>query len=157
VPELGVPDLEAILVAARDLGGTYGSLDSTLIEAAATSRRLRMGELLALQWGDIDWIEGTINVERVLREGTPVGPKCGGPRRVRLAPHTHLTLLRYRASLPTHGPGDLVFSDPKNGDFLDARSLRRRLGAACRLAGFRAIAVPNLPLAFKAPWWSRYL
>ncbi len=157
VPELGVRDLEAILAAARHLGGPYGALDATLLESAATSRRLREGELLALRWGDIDWAEGTVNVERVLRDAALVGPKCGGARKVRLAPHARLTLLRYRASLAAHGPEDLVFPDPREGGFLDVRSLRRRLGAACRRAGFRAIAFGHLSMAFKAPWWSRYL
>jgi len=157
VPELGVRDLKALLAAAHRLGEPYGTLDSALIEAAATSRRLREGELLALRWGDIDWVEGTVNVERALREKTLVGPKCGGARKVRLAPHTRLTLLRYRASLAAHGPGDLVFPDPTESGFLDVQSLRRRLGAACRRAGFRAVAIGHLSVAFKAPWWSRYL
>lgn len=157
VPELDVRDLEAILAAVRHLGGPYGAPDSTLIEAAATSRRLREAELLALRWGDIDWIEGTINVERALREKTLVGPKCGGPRTMRLAPHTRLTLLRYRASLAAHGAENLVFPDPTTGDFLDVRSLRRRLRAAFERAGFRTVAIGHLSMAFKAPWWSRYL
>ena len=157
VPELGVRDLEAILAAVRYLGGPYGALDATLIEAAATSRRLREGELLALRWGNIDWVEGTVKVERVLREADFVGPKCGHSRRLRLAPHTRLTLLRYRASLAAHGPQDLVFPDPTTGDLLDVRSLRRRLRDALERAGFRAIAFGHLSMAFKAPWWSRYL
>lgn len=157
VPELGVRNLETILAAAHHLGGPYGRLDRTLIEAAATSRRLRESELLALRWGDIDWIEGTVNVERALHEKTLVRPKCGRSRKMRLAPHTRLSLLRHRASLAVHGPEDLVFPDPTTGSFLDIRFLRRRLGAACRQAGFPAIAFRNLPMAFKAPWWSRYL
>jgi integrase len=157
VPGLGVRDLETILVAARHFGGPYGSLDGTLIETGATSRRLREGELLALRWGDIDWAEGTVNVERVLREMARVRPKCGGARKVRLAPHMRLTLLRHRASLAAHGSEDLVFPDPKRGGFLDVRSLRCRLGTACRRAGFRAITFGHLSMAFKAPWWSRYL
>ena len=98
VPELDVRDLEAILTAAGHLGGPYGPLDRTLIEATATSRRLREGELLALRWGDIDWIEGTVNVERVLQEKTLVRPKCGRSRKMRLAPHTRLTASLSRLS-----------------------------------------------------------
>ena len=157
VPELSVHDLELILAAARCLGGRYGSIDSALLEAAATSRRLRVGELLALRWGDIDWVAGTVNVERVLRETELEPPKCGTARQVRLAQHTRRSLLRHRASLDRREAGDLVFPNPRGGGFLDARPLRRRLRAALERAGFPSIAIAHLPLAFKAPWWSRYL
>ncbi|MDX6603183.1 MAG: Phage integrase family, partial [Solirubrobacterales bacterium] len=111
-PDLSVHDLGRILAAARSLGGRYGSIDSALLEAATTSRRLRLGELLALRWGDIDWTAGTVNVERVLRETELVRPKCGGAREVRLAPHTRRSLRRYRASLDRGEAKDLVFPDP---------------------------------------------
>lgn len=157
VPDLSVNDLEMILTAARCFGGRYGSLDSALLEIAATSRRLRVGELLALRWGDIDWTAGTVNVERVLRE-TEVGPpKCGGARKVRLVPHTRRSLSHYRASLDRSEAGDLVFPDPRRGGFLDGRRLRHRLRVALERAGLPHIAIAQLPLAFKAPWWSRYL
>lgn len=156
-PNLSVHDLDRILAAARCLGGRYGSIDSALVEAAATSRRLRVGELLALRWGDIDWLAGTVNVERVLRE-TEIGPpKCGTARKVRLAPHTRRSLSHYRASLDRSEAGDLVFPDPRKGSFLDARRLRQRLRAALEHAGCPPIPIARLPLAFRAPWWSRYL
>jgi len=157
VPELSVHDLESILAAARCLGGPYGSIDSALLETAATSRRLRLGELLALRWGDIDWTVGTVNVERVLGETEVMPPKCGGARKVRLAPHTRRSLSHYRASLDRSEAGDLVFPDPGRGGFLDARRLRHRLRAALERAGLPHIAIAQLPSAFKAPWWSRYL
>jgi integrase len=159
VPELDIHDLTRILAAARCLGGQYGPIDSALLEAAATSRRLRVGELLALRWGDIDWIAGTVNVQRVLRE-TEVGPpKCGTARKVRLAPHTRRSLSHYRASLDRSEAeaGDLVFPDPRKGGFLDARRLRQRLRADLERAGCPPIPIARLPLAFRAPWWSRYL
>lgn len=155
--ELGVHDLESILAAARCLGGRYGYIDSALLETAATSKRIRLGELLALRWGDIDWTAGTVNVERVLHETEIMPPKCGGARKVRLTPHTRRSLSHYRASLDRSEAGDLVFPDPRRGSFLDADRLRRRLRAALERAGFPPIAVAHLPLAFKAPWWSRYL
>jgi integrase len=156
VPELSVHGLDRILAAARCLG-LYGSIDSALLETAATSKRLRVGELLALRWGDIDWTAGTVNVERVLLETKIVPSKCGGARKVRLAPHTRRSLSRYRASLGGSEAGDLVFLDPIGGGFLDARRLRRRIRAALERAGCSQIAIAHLPLAFKAPWWSRYL
>jgi integrase len=157
VPELSVHDLEVILATARSLGGRYGSIDNALLEAAATSRRLRLGELLALRWGDIDWTAGTVNVERVLRETELGPPKCGAARKVRLAPHTRGSLRRYRASLDRSEARDLVFPDPRGGSFLDARRLRHRLRTTLERSGLPHIAIVQLPSAFKAPWWSRYL
>jgi integrase len=116
-----------------------------------------VGELLALRWGDIDWVAGTVNVERVLRKTELEPPKCGTARQVRLAPHTRRSLLNHRASLDRREAGDLVFPNPRGGGFLDARPLRRRLRAALGRAGFPPISIAHLPLAFKAPWWSRYL
>jgi integrase len=156
-PELSVHDLDRILAAARCLGGPYTSIDSALLEVATTSRRLRVGELLALRWGDVDWTASTVNVERVLRE-TEIGPpKCGGARKVRLVPHTRRSLSHYRASLDRSEANDLVFPDPSREGFLDACRLRNRLRTVLRRAGFPHIAITQLPLAFKAPWWSRYL
>ncbi len=157
VPELSVRELKAILTAARRLGGPYGSGDGVLLEAAAASKRLRVGELLALRWGDIDWTSATFCVERVLREGALEAPKCGRARDVRLAPHTRRSLLRHRASLARRGPEDLVFPDPTEGSFLDVRCLGRRFQAVLRRTAFPAMALSQLSLAFKAPWWSRYL
>jgi integrase len=74
-----------------------------------------VGELLALRWGDIDWVAGTVNVERVLRETELKPPKCGTARQVRLAPHTRRSLLRHRASLDRREAGDLVFPNPRGG------------------------------------------
>lgn len=135
----------------------HGLIDSALLETAATSKRLRVGELLALRWEDIDWTAGSVNVARVLHETRLTSPKCGTARRVRLAPHTRRTLSRYRASLDRHEAGDLVFPDPKRGGFLDVRGLRHRLRAALELAGRPRIPIASLSLAFRAPWWSRYL
>lgn len=156
-PDLSVHDLGRILAATRRIDGRYGSIDSALLETATTSRRLRVGELLALRWGDIDWIAGSVNVQRVLR-GTEVGPpKCGTARKVRLAPHTRHSLSQYRASLDRSEAGDLVFPDARKGGSLDARRLRQRLRAAQEHAGLSPIPIARLPLAFRAPWWSRYL
>lgn len=157
VPELDVSDLKAIISAVRLFGGPYGSVDAALTETAATSRRLRESELLALRWGDIDWVAGTVKVERAVRDGIISPPKHGSARHVRLAPHARKTLLRYRAGIERQGPDDLVFPDPEDGGFLDARPFRRRFRAALLRASIPALAFAHLPLAFRAPWWSRYL
>lgn len=154
--QLRVKDLKAILVTVRHGGGPYGASDSVLIQTA-TSRRLREGELLALRWGDIDLAAGTVKVERALRDAEFGPPKCGRGRQVRLSPRTRRALRRHRASLCQRGPADLVFPDPTDGGCLDPKALRCRFRAALRRAGFPEMHLFDLPAAFKAPWWSRYL
>lgn len=157
VPELDVGNLKAIVSAVRLLGGPYGSVDAALTETATTNRRLRESELLALRWGDIDWVAGTVKVERAVRDGVIGPPKHGSARHVRLAPHARKTLLRYGSGIERRAANDLLFPDPESGDFLDPRSLRRRFRAALLRAGIPTFAFAHLPLAFRAPWWSRYL
>lgn len=157
LPHLSVKDLESILAAARLLGRPYGPTDGTLIQTAAASKRLRDGELLALRWGDIDWAAGTVNVERALYDDRFGLPKCGRARQVRLAPRTRRVLRRHRASLRQRGHGDLVFPDPVDGGCLDPKALHRRVRAALQRTGFPAMPLFHLRVAFKAPWWSRYL
>jgi integrase len=157
-PQLEVRDLKMILSEAHRLGGRYAAIDGALFETAATSRRLRVGELLALRWGDIDWSASTVRVERILVERRVQPPKCGSARIVRLAPHTRRSLSRYRCLTGNQcGAEDLVFPDPRSGSFLDARRLRDRLHASLERPGLPRLAVAQLSLAFKAPWWSRYL
>jgi integrase len=43
---------------------------------------MRLGELLALQWGDIDWNSRFINVQRSYKRGRMTGTKTGKTRRV---------------------------------------------------------------------------
>lgn len=50
---------------------------------------LRPGELIALEWGDIDWINGLIHVTRSVVEGKKKAPKTkSGVRDVKILPYT---------------------------------------------------------------------
>jgi integrase len=57
---------------------------------------LRAGELLALQWGDLDWHGRYINVQRNLVRGTLTTPKNHQRRRVDLSPQLRAVLRLWR-------------------------------------------------------------
>lgn len=157
LPRLGVAELRSLLTSADLAGGPFGTLDRTLIEMGASTRRIRLAELLALRWGDVDWLAGTVRVERTLLGAAVASPKSGHARQVRLSPHSQVALRSYRASLPRHSPDDLVFGDPRSASHLNQEALRRRLRIALERANLPKLAFVHLASAFRAPWWSRYL
>jgi integrase len=57
---------------------------------------LRLGELLALQWGDIDWNGGFLVVRRNIVKGIETSPKSHQRRRVDLSAQLSTTLLEWR-------------------------------------------------------------
>jgi integrase len=126
------------------------------ITAAFTG--LRLGELLALRWRDIDWGLQRIQVRRNYTDGREKAPKSG---RVRSAPMvdevvTALDGLSRREHFTK--ADDLVFCSVTGGH-LEAWGMRRRFYAALERAGlprivfhdlrhcFASLAVRKLPLA----------
>jgi integrase len=57
---------------------------------------MRLGELLALQWGDIDWNDRSISVRRNIVRGTLTTPKSHRRRRVDVTPQLAEVLLAWR-------------------------------------------------------------
>src|SRR5262249_53343160 len=57
---------------------------------------LRLGELIALQWGDIDWNGRFIIVRRNIVKGVETSPKSHQRRRVDLSAQLHVALLAWR-------------------------------------------------------------
>ena len=70
---------------------------------------LRLGELLALRWGDVDWSAGALKITRALSAGIEGPPKLGRDRRVPLADQAAAALerLSHRENFTT--PDDLVW------------------------------------------------
>jgi integrase len=94
---------------------------------------MRLGELLALEWGDIDFRNGFIEVRRAWVKGRITTPKNGKTRRVDMSNQLAETL---KTLLPEHkreawGKGwgevsDRVFTNGAGG-VLDDGNLRRRV------------------------------
>jgi integrase len=98
---------------------------------------LRRGELLALQWQDIQLLEHHLQVRQALVKGRLTSPKSrAGRRRIQLGPHTSQLLANhYQASRYTTDT-DHVFHHPHKGTSLDpSRLTRHYLKPALHAAG----------------------
>jgi integrase len=83
-------EVEQLLTAAAQ----FPDWSTFLLVAVRTG--LRLGELRALQWGDLDWRGRFVQVERNFVEGTHTVPKSGRGRRVDLSLQTCAALRLWR-------------------------------------------------------------
>lgn len=104
---------------------------------------MRQGELLALQWGDIDWNRSTIKVRRAFSRGQLESPKTAHSlREVRVGRHVLLKLREHQ--LLCGGRSEFIFST-RLGAHLDAANVvKRGFAPALRRAGIRKIRFHDL-------------
>jgi integrase len=112
----------ASLIAA---GGEWGPM---ILIAARTG--LRIGELLALRWCDVDLANGRITVRRAVARGKIGTPKSGKGREVPLSDEAVATL---RAMKQLRRGEDLVFCGP-GGRLLTRGEVKWPLWSACARA-----------------------
>lgn len=112
---------------------------SRSIVALAAGGGLRIGEILALRWGRIDFDRGTLRVEETCYKGKFGTPKTRASRREVPIPTQIVRMLQeYRTSSPVSSPDALVFCTRK-GTPLAADNLRKReMAPACARAKIRA-------------------
>lgn len=105
---------------------------------------MRRGELLGLQWGDIDWNHSQIHVRRSLWKGQFITPKTKySIRRIDMSPYLAMELKKHKIACPI-SELDLVFCNGE-GDPLDPDSLvRRQFLPALRRAKIRQIRFHDL-------------
>jgi integrase len=130
---LELDQVEALVCASQ--AGPYETIDRTLYRVAAMTG-LRLGELIALRWRDVDWTASAIRVRSnfVLGQfGTPKSKRSS--RSVPLADEAAAALdaLHGRAGAP--GDEALVFADPHTGGPLDKAGVLRRMRKALKAAG----------------------
>jgi integrase len=94
---------------------------------------MRMGELIALRWQDVDLVAGKITVRQNAVKGKIGTPKSGKEREIPLSNETIAALKSYR-----HLKGPLVFCTSE-GRMLKYTELRHPLWRACKRAGLRPI------------------
>jgi len=94
---------------------------------------MRIGELLALQWQDVDLVAGRITVRRNVVWGHHGTPKSGKPREIPLSNDALAALKSHR-----HLRSALVFCD-EGGRILTDTEVRRPLWRACKRASLRMI------------------
>ena len=105
---------------------------------------LRMGELLALRWADVDFAAETIRVSRSYTGGNLTSPKSGLVRSLPMVEDVAQALARLAQRERFTARDDLVFAGVA-GDFLDGSALRRRYKAAAKRANPPADQVPRSP------------
>lgn len=113
---------------------------SRLIVALAGGVGLRIGEILALRWGTIDFDRGTVRVEETCYKGHLGTPKTRASRRELPLPESIITdLAIHRSHCVDASPSALVFGTRK-GTPLSADNMRKReLRPACIRAGIKPI------------------
>ncbi len=105
---------------------------------------MRRGELLALQWADIDWNSSEISVRRSIFRGKFIKPKTKNTiRRIVMSPVLRQALEQHRL-IGRASEMDLVFSN-ENGLSLDPENLiKREFLPALDRAGLRRIRFHDL-------------
>jgi len=104
---------------------------------------LRMGELLALRWEDVDLDARRIIVHRAVSANVEGPTKSWQARAVALADPAAMALARLAARGDYTSRGDYVFCS-RLGRRLDGSALRRRFVAARDAAGLRALKFHSL-------------
>jgi len=107
--------------------------DAEMVRVSAYAG-LRLGELLALRWRDIDFQGQAITVGRALSAGIETTTKSGRVRRVPLPDQAAAALDRLSRRADFTGPDELVFCSAL-GRTLDGSALRRRYERAQAAAG----------------------
>lgn len=134
--EIRYLDLDTIdLLAAHALPGRLYAIDRTMFRVAPMTG-LRLGELAALRWRDVDWPASRIRVRRnyVLGEfGTPKSRRA--TRSVPLADEAAQALEHLFRESEYQGDDDLVFADPRTGKPIDKSIVTRRMRSSLRAAG----------------------
>jgi len=108
---------------------------------------LRMGELLALCWRDVDFTGSVIRVRASYYLGSLTTPKSGKVRGVPMAPDVGTALAQLGQRSDWVGDDDLVFVGEAGGH-LDGSALRRRYKSALAAAGLRPLRFHDLRHTF---------
>lgn len=107
-----------------------GRVDRTLFMTAALTG-MRMSELLALRWQDVDWVAGKVRVAEGFVRGRFDRPKSEtGFRSVPMADSLGGELERHFQNALYQGQRDFVFAHPEIGSVLDPSKLRKRFKKA---------------------------
>lgn len=108
---------------------------------------LRLGELLALRWEDVDFEADAVRVRRNFTAGKEGTPKSGRGRAVPMMEEVAQALARHGQRQRFMGDQDLVFCDPL-GRHLVYKSLSRRYKEALERAELRELRFHDLRHTF---------
>ena len=106
----------------------------------ATMTGLRIGEILALRWGRIDLLRGTLLVAETCYKGHFGTPKTRASKReVPLAPVVVRELKEHYSRSVDHSPSALVFATDQSTPLAAANLRRESLSTACKRVGLQRI------------------
>ncbi len=108
---------------------------------------LRMGELIALRWRDVDFPGSTIRVRASYAGAQLTTPKSGKVRAVPMAPDVASALAQLSRRELWLADDDLVFVG-ETGSYVDGSALRRRYKAALVRAALRPLRFHDLRHTF---------
>lgn len=114
---------------------------------------MRVGELIALQWEDIDWNGKFIEVRRAISRGEVGTPKNGKPRRIDMSDRLASVLTDHRRMMGKEALGqgrslpERVFVNPEGGE-LKASSVVKPYHRILTKAGLRRIRFHDLRHSF---------
>jgi integrase len=117
----------------RLLDVVKGDAERTALFLLGAEAGLRQGETMALEWGDIDFVAGTLTVRRSSWKGVVGTPKSGRERKVPLTARLKAALKAHR-----HLRSELVFVSSEGKPFTQS-SVEAALRFACKRAGLRVI------------------
>jgi integrase len=132
-------EIERLVVAAED------EQDAAIYKVAAFTG-LRQGELLALRWSDVDFIDGLLHVRRNFTGGQEKVPKGKRVRSVPMMPAVIDVLGGLKEREEFTAADDLVFT--RQGEHLNHFELRKRYYAALDRAKLRRLRFHDLRHAF---------
>jgi len=131
---------------------------AALLEAASSPYRpllatgiytgLRLGELLGLTWGDLDFEGGFVRVRKQLdRQGNRVEPKTPqAARDVVLIPALARILREHKLRSPHSRETDFVFTSSSGGPLYWRNATKRGLEAAAERGGIEADGKPKVTM-----------
>lgn len=124
-----------------------GSEQDAAIYLTAAFTGLRLGELLALRWRDVDFAGQVIRVRASFAGGQLTTPKSGKVRSVPMAPRVAQALAQLSHGRGADDDEELVFANELGGH-VDGRALRRRYLTALKRAGLRPLRFHDLRHTF---------
>jgi integrase len=106
---------------------------------------MRRGELLGLQWGDIDWNHNQIHVRRSLWKGQFVTPKSKtSMRRIDMSPYLTIELKKHMMASPFKELDNLVFCNEEGKSSDPDALIKRQFLPALRRAKIRQVRFHDL-------------
>jgi integrase len=135
--EVSSPEEVGALVRAAD------SAQDAAIYLTAAFTGLRMGELLALNWPDVDFAGEIVRVRASYAAGQLTTPKSGKVRAVPMAPDVASALAQLGRRQFSTDDDDLLFIG-ETGGYLEGSTPRRRYKLALAAAGLRSLRFHDL-------------